>query len=192
MTKLELSDTTTSFVHLAEELRDDFTALTLRNVKITGDERESCDFWRVLRGHPGLTEFSWSNVTFEGPDTDVDRLISVLFISCPNLARVVIDKMQVPIGAIKSVEYCPGLRDLTLSNNHLTDDDAVVISEALVKNSNILKVNLRGNDMSEQGVKALQARVSLNKSIQRLYVDAEEEPQPNKDNFHRQNSATAA
>ena len=192
MTKIEFSDTTTSFVHLAEELHDNVTILVLRNVKITGDDPALCDFWRVLRGHPCLTEFSWCNVTFEDPDADLDRLIGVLFVSCPKITRVVIDNMRVPVSAIKSAEYCTTLRELTLSNDHFEDADATVIAEALARNTHIEKVDFRGNDLTEQGGKAFEARVSLNKSIQQLSLGAGGEAQPKGDKLRRQNSATAA
>lgn len=45
----------------------------------------------------------------------------------------------------------PPLRELTLENNHLNDDDAQAIAEALKTNTNLKTLILRGNDITSRG-----------------------------------------
>jgi len=102
----------------------------------------------------------------------------------------------VPVGAMKSAEYCSSLCELTLSNNHFDDADAVIIAEALSRNSHIEKIDLRGNDLTDQGGKAFESICSLNKLIQNLKLSDRggggREASPQKEKVRRQNSATAA
>lgn len=190
--KLEISKDTVSFVHLAECLHDGVSAFILKDVKITGDDDALYDFWRVLRGHPALTEFSWSNVTFEDPNADCSRLISVLFVACPKITRVELDNIHVSVSAIIAAEYCAHLREICLSNDHYTDEEAAGIAGALARNNHLEKVDFRGNDLTDQGRKAFEACLSLNKSIEDVTLDDVEENVPPKDKFRRQNSASAA
>lgn len=190
--KVEISNNSTSFTHLAELLHDNVSSLILNHVKIAGDNPALYDFWRVLRGHPNLAEFSWSNVTFEDLEADVSRLVSVLFVACPKLTRVVLDNMHVSVGAIQSAEYCTHLREVTLSNGHYSDEEAAGIAQALSRSSHLEKVDFRGNDLTEQGLQAFPACLSLNKTIQNLTLTDGGETRAKSDKFRRQNSASAA
>ena len=187
---IEINDKTVSFTHLAERLHDTVTSLVLNKVKITGDDDALYDFWRVLRGHPALRELSWSNVTFEDPDADVGRLLGVAFVSCHKLTSVKLNGMHVPADAFKSAEYSANLREICLSNDHYTDEEATTIAEALARNPNIQEIDFRGNDITEQGQKSFEARLSVNKSIRHITLD--NLGAISKDKFRRQNSASAA
>ena len=190
--KVEISNKCTSFAQLAESLHDSVSSLILNQVKITGDDDALYDFWKVLRGHPNLSEFSWSNVTFEVPDTDVSRLVSVLFAACPKVSRVVLDNMHVSVAAIKTSEFCTSLREVSLRNDHYSDEEAAVIAQALSRNSHLEKVDFRGNDLTEQGRKAFEACLALNKSIESLALTNGGETRPKNDKRRQQNSASAA
>lgn len=191
MSKVEYSNTTFSFGTLAELLTDEVETFILKDVVITGDDDALYSFWRVLRGHPSLKNFSWSNVTFEDKDADVTRLISVLFIAVAKLERVHLDNMHVPVVAISAAEYCDHLREIYLVNDHYTDEEAAKIAQALANNKHINKVDFRGNDLTEQGNVAFKACLNLNKSIADLCPNTTTTTSK-KNKLCRQNSATAA
>lgn len=190
--KVEFSNQSISFTRLADRLQDHISSLVLTNVKLTGDDDDLYDFWKVLRGHPSLTEFLWSNVTFEDPNADVDRLMSVLFVSCPRLSRVVLDNVPVSASAIKAVEFSRTLREVSLSNDHFSDQDACIIAGVLSRNTHLEKVDFRGNDLTEEGNKAFAACLKLNKSIQDVFLEKEGDALAVRNKLHRQNSASAA
>jgi hypothetical protein len=62
------------------------------------------------------------------------------------------------LGAVKISEYLAGnppVTCLTLDNNDFDDDDALLISQALKKNTNLSRLYLRWNNFTSVGVKAL-------------------------------------
>ena len=62
-------------------------------------------------------------------------------------------------GAVAIAEYLETnstlLENLELDNNRFNDDDAIVLSQALRKNSNLHRILVRGNNFSVAGVKSL-------------------------------------
>ena len=62
------------------------------------------------------------------------------------------------LGAVKIAEYLEGdppIEVLSLGHNRLNDDDAILISQALKRNTNIKHIHLRSNNFTSIGVKAL-------------------------------------
>jgi Ran GTPase-activating protein (RanGAP) involved in mRNA processing and transport len=61
-------------------------------------------------------------------------------------------------GAVTIAEYLerdPPIELLSLDHNRLNDDDAVLISQALKMNTNLRRIDLRSNNFTANGVKAL-------------------------------------
>jgi hypothetical protein len=62
------------------------------------------------------------------------------------------------LGAVKIAEYIEGdspIHRIDLSRNRLNDDDALPISQALKRNTNLTHLNLVGNNFTSIGIKAL-------------------------------------
>jgi hypothetical protein len=201
--KVEISNTSVSFTRLADLLQDHIATFLLSDVVITGDENQLNDFWKVLRGHPNLTELVWTNVAFESPTegADVDRLVTVALVSCPNLVRVVLNNVhKISVSSLKAIEYAPCLREVTLCHiANLSDQDATIIAGALSRNTHIEKVEFHDNGtVTEQGRVAFATTcLQANKSIQDVRLISShggsgDGHRHKSDRFRRQNSATAA
>ena len=62
------------------------------------------------------------------------------------------------LGAVKIAEYLesdPPIEELTLDHNRLNDDDAILISQALKRNTNLKTIHLYTNNLTSIGVKSL-------------------------------------
>ena len=62
------------------------------------------------------------------------------------------------MGAVKIAEYIggdPPIRRIDLDYNRLNDDDAILISQALRRNTNLKTINMHSNNFTSIGVKAL-------------------------------------
>jgi hypothetical protein len=62
------------------------------------------------------------------------------------------------LGAIKNAEYLevdPPIEHLFLGHNQVNDDDAMLILQALKRNTNLYEISLYSNNFSSIGVKAL-------------------------------------
>ena len=62
------------------------------------------------------------------------------------------------LGAVKIVEYLEGnppIHQIDLDHNQLNDDDALLISQALRRNTNLSQIFLRSNNFTSIGAKAL-------------------------------------
>jgi hypothetical protein len=62
------------------------------------------------------------------------------------------------LGAVKIAEYIEGdppIKYLSLENNRLIDDDAILISQALRRNTNLMTLHIDTNNFTSIGVKAL-------------------------------------
>jgi hypothetical protein len=71
-------------------------------------------------------------------------------------------------GAVTIAEYLEGdppIEYLLLDNNRLNDDDALLISQALKRNTNLIHLNLVGNNFTSIGVKALLSCVFNSSSL---------------------------
>jgi len=64
---------------------------------------------------------------------------------------------------VKIAEYLesdPPICPIDLEHNHLNDNDAILISQALKKNTNLRHLHLEGNNITSTGLKALLTCVS--------------------------------
>ena len=62
------------------------------------------------------------------------------------------------LGAVKITEYLEGdppIEEFSLDHNRLNDDDAILISQALKRNTNLRNLELKGNKFTSIGVRAL-------------------------------------
>ena len=62
------------------------------------------------------------------------------------------------LGAVKIAEYLesdPPIEHLSLDHNRLNDDDAILISQAMKRNTNLVSLYLDSNNFTSIGVKAL-------------------------------------
>jgi hypothetical protein len=62
------------------------------------------------------------------------------------------------LGAVKSAEYLesdPPIHEIDLDHNRLNDDDAILISQALKRNTKLKLLSLHSNNFTSVGVKAL-------------------------------------
>jgi hypothetical protein len=190
--KVAHSDTSCTFGALADDLSKDLVSFSLSNVTITGNGDDLYGMWRVLRGHPTLEEFSMTNVKFEDIEADISLLISVLFVSCSCLKRVKLSNVPVPIEAVLAAKFCGTLEEICLSRDHFSDDDAAEIAKVLKCIPSIQKVDFSGNDLSENGCKSFEALLHLNKSIQTICLDDNDQTHPKPTSIIRNKSATAA
>jgi hypothetical protein len=62
------------------------------------------------------------------------------------------------MGAVKIAEYLggdPPIEELTLNRNQINDDDVILISQALKRNTHLKKLHIYSNNLTSIGVKAL-------------------------------------
>lgn len=190
--KVEHSNTTCTFGALADDLNKDVTSFSLSNVTIAGDEDDMMGMWRVLRGHPTLEEFSMKDVKFEDSEVNISLLMNVLFASCSKLKRVKLDNMPVPIEAVLAAKLCDTVEEISLSRDHFSDEDAAEIAKVLKEIPSIQKVDFSGNDLSENGCKSFEALLHLNKSIQAISLEDNDQAHPKPTSIMSNKSATAA
>jgi hypothetical protein len=75
------------------------------------------------------------------------------------------------LGAVKIAEYLEGdppIHRIDLYHNQLNDDDAILISQALKRNTNLKKIDLVSNNFTTIGVKALLTCVLDSSSLNAL------------------------
>jgi hypothetical protein len=88
-----------------------------------------------------------------GSDPEILLVILQSDVECIILSNNNIDSL----GAVKIAEYLasnPPIKDLSLENR-LNDDDAILISQALKRNTNLETINLLMNNFTSIGVKTL-------------------------------------
>ena len=72
------------------------------------------------------------------------------------------------LGAVKIAEYLEGnppICRIDLDHNCLNDDDAMLISQALRRNTNLMVMHIQSNNLTSIGVKALLSCVFDNSSL---------------------------
>ena len=72
------------------------------------------------------------------------------------------------MGAVKIAEYLEGdppIEELTLNRNQINDDDAILISQALRRNTHLKALHIYSNNLTSIGVKALLTSVFDNSSL---------------------------
>ena len=95
------------------------------------------------------------------------EILSVIFQS--DVEYIGLDKNNIDsLGAVKIDEYLgdnPPIKCLSFGHNRLNDDFAILISQALKRNTNLKSINLLLNNFSSIGVKALLTCVFDNSSL---------------------------
>jgi hypothetical protein len=108
---------------------------------------------RSLKSHACINELNLAHCDL-GSTPDILLVILQSDIRRINLENNNIDSY----GAVKIAEYLevdPPIEHLFLGHNRLNDNDAILISHALKRNTNLTFLNLVGNGFSSIGVKAL-------------------------------------
>jgi len=108
---------------------------------------------RSLRSHSSIDELHLNHCDL-GSTPEMLLVILQSDIDYINLDNNNIDSL----GAVKIAEYLEGdppIEVLSLGHNRLNDDDAILISQALKRNTNIKQIHLRSNNFTSIGVKAL-------------------------------------
>jgi hypothetical protein len=110
---------------------------------------------RALKLHP-IMKYLYMKQCDIGNDPEILSVILQSDIESINLSHNNIDSL----GAVKISEYIennPPIKCLVLDNNRFNDDDAILISRALKRNTNLSRLSLVGNNFISFGVKALVA-----------------------------------
>jgi len=126
--------------------------LTIIHNRIDNMESARC-LSRSLRNHARINHIIMSHCDL-GSSPTILLIILQSYVSIINLSNNNIDSL----GAVKIAEYLEGdppIEHLFLGHNRLNDDDAVLISQALKRNTNLRRIDLRSNNFTSIGVKAL-------------------------------------
>ena len=108
---------------------------------------------RSLRSHTRVNQLDLTNCDL-GSTPEILLVILQSDIKYINLDNNNIDSL----GAVKIAEYLgsnPPIEVLSLDHNRLNDDDAILISQALKRTTNLALIDLVGNNFTPIGVKAL-------------------------------------
>jgi hypothetical protein len=113
----------------------------------------ACCLSRSLKLHACINTLSLKHCGLGG-NPEILSVILQSDISFINLQNNNIDSL----GAVKIAEYLgsdPPIQRIDLEKNRLNDDDAILISQALKRNTNLKIIHLKGNNFTSIGVKAL-------------------------------------
>ena len=118
-----------------------------------GDMNAALCLSRALKPHLSMDFLIMSHCDL-GNDPDI---LSVILQS--DVKHIVLSHNNIDsLGAIKISEYLEGnppVKFLTLDDNYFNDDDAIFLSGALKKNTNLSRLYIRRNDFTPVGVKTL-------------------------------------
>jgi hypothetical protein len=124
----------------------------LQHNRIDNIESARC-LSRSLKSHTGINHLDLSLCDL-GSNPEILSVVLQSDIRSIYLSNNNIDSL----GAVIIAEYLEGdppIHDINLDDNQLNDDDALLISHALKRNSNLRHLGLLGNNFSSSGVKAL-------------------------------------
>jgi hypothetical protein len=113
----------------------------------------ACCLSRSIKSHTQLNHLSLKHCGLGG-NPEILSVILQSDISFINLQNNNIDSL----GAVKIAEYLgsdPPIQRIDLEKNRLIDDDAILISQALKRNTNLKIIHLKGNNFTSIGVTAL-------------------------------------
>jgi Ran GTPase-activating protein (RanGAP) involved in mRNA processing and transport len=113
----------------------------------------ACCLSRSIKSHIQLNHLSLKHCGLGG-NPEILSVILQSDISFINLQNNNIDSL----GAVKIAEYLgsdPPIQRIDLEKNRLIDDDAILISQALKRNTNLKIIHLKGNNFTSIGVTAL-------------------------------------
>ena len=108
---------------------------------------------RSLRSHDFIDELNLIHCDL-GRSPEILSVILQSNVSLINLSNNNIDSL----GAVKIAEYLggdPPIEELTLNCNQINDDDAILISRALKRNTHLKALHIYSNNLTSIGVKAL-------------------------------------
>jgi Ran GTPase-activating protein (RanGAP) involved in mRNA processing and transport len=132
-------------------------SLELREFRLHHNRIESMDsascLSRSLKSHTGITHLDLSCCDL-GSSPEILSVILQSDVKYINLYNNNIDSL----GAVKIAEYLEGdppIQFINLDRNRMNDDDAILISQALKRNTNLKTIYLCSNNLTSVGVKAL-------------------------------------
>jgi hypothetical protein len=95
------------------------------------------------------------------------EMLSVILQS--DVGYMILDNNNIDsLGAVEIAEYLEGnppIKVMSLDHDHLNDDDALLISQALKRNTNLEMIHLHSNNITSIGVKALLTSVFDSSSL---------------------------
>jgi hypothetical protein len=137
----------------------------LHHNRIVNIESARC-LARSLKSHAHIRELHLPHCDL-GSTPDILSVILQSDVSIINLQNNNIDSL----GAVTIAEYLesnPPIHYIVLDYNRLNDDDAILISQALKRNTNLRHMDLKGNNFTSVGVKALLTCVFDSSSLNAL------------------------
>jgi Ran GTPase-activating protein (RanGAP) involved in mRNA processing and transport len=150
------------------EKATDMNVLKLESVVLDGTEDDIISLSKAIRGHPYLEEFRWSDVTLTDLSLTLNQVVSMLFVTVPDLHVVQLEKLPITTSALATAGYCTSLRQLLLPNSNLNDKDATFIADAIAKNPVLEVIDLSANDLSDIGCVAFANALQKNTSIREI------------------------
>jgi Ran GTPase-activating protein (RanGAP) involved in mRNA processing and transport len=114
-------------------------------------------------------------VDVKAPDaaSEINVIVSTLFVSAPNIATVRFEKTKVSPSSISAAMYSTSLKDLALVNNGFTDEDLNDMATAIAKCQSIEKLDFTGNDTTDVGCMAASSVLKKNTSLQVALFDGD-------------------
>jgi Ran GTPase-activating protein (RanGAP) involved in mRNA processing and transport len=95
------------------------------------------------------------------------EVLSVLLQADVN--RIILEHNNIDsLGAVTIAKYLennPPIWNINLNHNRFSDDDAILISQALKRNTNLVQIDIVANNLTSVGVKALLTCVVDNSSL---------------------------
>jgi hypothetical protein len=128
------------------------TKLSMNHNRINNMESARC-LSRSLKSHACIIDLHLNHCDL-GSSPEILLVILQSDVSIIRLNNNNIDSL----GAAKIAEYLesdPPIKELSLTCNRLNDDDAILISQALKRNTNLRELRLFSNNFTSIGVKAL-------------------------------------
>ena len=124
----------------------------LHNNRIDSMESARC-LSMSMRSHPCINQLFLTHCDL-GSSPEILLVVLQSDVKYINLDYTNIDSL----GAVKIAEYLgddPPIQLITLHYNRLNDNDVILISQALKRNTNLRQIDLRSNNVTSIGVKAL-------------------------------------
>jgi hypothetical protein len=134
------------------DISSNLQMLFIRNNQID-DMESACCLSRALKSHNHINNLDLSHCDLGS----TPEMISVILQSDVSNIRLSSNNID-SLGAVKIAEYLEGdppIQRIGLDHNQLNDDDAILISQALKRNTNLMLIILHSNNLSCIGVKAL-------------------------------------
>ena len=166
MTSIDKANTTITFSELQGLIADDeIKVIRLTDVEIGGDDDDAFAFSRAIRGHPGLEEVNLTNIKLANEGVDLDLVIEMMLVSCPNVSILKLNNVPVRAKSVGTLAFCESLTTLALPNNSFSDVDAKLIADSVESNKSVTSVDLSGNSISDVGCKSLRLCLEKNSVI---------------------------